>query len=77
MSLIGHRDQNALDVKVSDQPTAITHALAQLGRNSVPVYVFYGKGETSPRLLPQILRLSMIEELYKIEEVSKPVQEEK
>lgn len=46
------------------QDPLITHALAKLGRSSVPVYVFYGKSESAPRLLPQILRLSMIEELF-------------
>ncbi len=40
----------------------ITQALSKLGRSSVPVYAFYGKG-AAVKLLPQILTLSMIEDL--------------
>ncbi|MCK7597589.1 thioredoxin family protein [Microbulbifer sp. CAU 1566] len=48
----------------TDQDPAITAALAQLGRNSVPVYAWYAPGEKTPVLLPQILQLSMIEALF-------------
>lgn len=34
---------------------AITQELATLGRSGVPVYALYVQGETSPRLLPQVL----------------------
>ena len=34
---------------------AITQALTALGRSGVPVYALYAPGESSPRLLPQIL----------------------
>jgi thiol:disulfide interchange protein DsbD len=34
---------------------AITAALAGLGRSAVPVYALYVPGDTSPRLLPQVL----------------------
>ncbi len=42
----------------------ITQALAQLGRNSVPVYVYYAPGSNVPQLLPQILTLGDIRELF-------------
>lgn len=48
----------------TDQDPAITAALAELGRNSVPVYAWYAPGEKSPVLLPQILQASMIEALF-------------
>ncbi len=34
---------------------AITKALASLGRSGVPAYALYAPGETSPRLLPEVL----------------------
>lgn len=34
---------------------AITEALAALGRSGVPAYALYAPGETSPRLLPEVL----------------------
>jgi thiol:disulfide interchange protein DsbD len=34
---------------------AITQALTALGRSGVPTYVLYAPGETSPRLLPEVL----------------------
>ena len=34
---------------------AIGDALAGLGRSGVPAYVLYVPGETSPRLLPEVL----------------------
>ena len=34
---------------------AITETLAKLGRSGVPVYVLYVPGESSPRLLPEVL----------------------
>lgn len=42
----------------------ITQSLAALGRNSVPVYAWYPAGENNVVLLPQVLRESMIEELF-------------
>ncbi len=41
----------------------ITETLNKLGRNSVPVYAYYHRGSQTPVLLPQILTLSMIENL--------------
>jgi len=34
---------------------AITQALTALGRSGVPAYALYAPGETSPRLLPEVL----------------------
>ncbi|MBX3033801.1 MAG: thioredoxin family protein [Bdellovibrionaceae bacterium] len=42
----------------------ITKALAAFGRASVPLYVYYPAGGGEPRLLPQMLTMSMIEELF-------------
>lgn len=42
----------------------ITQALAALGRNSVPVYVYYAPGAKEPRILPQLLTSGSIEELF-------------
>jgi thiol:disulfide interchange protein DsbD len=44
----------------------ITMALSRLGRNSVPVYAYYPSGASEPKLLPQILTLSMIEDLSRL-----------
>ncbi|MDX9730201.1 MAG: thioredoxin family protein [Bdellovibrionales bacterium] len=38
----------------------ISNALAKLGRNSVPVYAFYRKGQTPPVLLPEILTMDIL-----------------
>ncbi len=37
------------------QDPAITQALAALGRDGVPVYALYTPGQSTPRLLPQVL----------------------
>ena len=42
----------------------ITESLAQLGRNSVPVYAWYAPGAKQAQLLPQILQSAMIEALF-------------
>lgn len=41
----------------------ITKALSDFGRNSVPLYVFYPRDGTSAQILPQLLTLSMIENI--------------
>lgn len=41
----------------------ITNALSKLERSSVPVYAFYPSDGAAPILLPQLLTMSMIEEL--------------
>lgn len=43
----------------------ITEALASFERNSVPLYVFYPPGRLEAEILPQILTLKMLEDLFK------------
>ena len=50
------------------QDPHITHALAKLGRNSVPVYVFYANQNSEPQILPQILTIDMIHKLNPLKE---------
>ena len=40
----------------------ITAALAQFGRNSVPLYVLYGPGGSEPQVLPEILTTGIVHE---------------
>ncbi len=42
------------------QDPRITEALSALGRNAVPVYALYLPGESSPRLLPEVLTPSLV-----------------
>ena len=42
------------------QDPRITVALAELGRNAVPVYAIYMPGEGAPRLLPEVLTPSLV-----------------
>lgn len=51
----------------TSQDPAITRALAELGRNSVPVYAWYPPGAGEPQLLPQILQQHMIAGLFDAE----------
>lgn len=46
------------------QDPVITEALAAFGRNSVPFYVFYPASGATPVVLPQILTVAMIEDLF-------------
>ena len=48
----------------TDQNPVITAALAEFGRASVPMYLFYSSQNQAPKILPQVLTISMIEELY-------------
>jgi thiol:disulfide interchange protein DsbD len=41
---------------------SITQALAALGRSGVPAYALYAPGETSPRLLPEVLTPGIVME---------------
>lgn len=42
----------------------ITAALAAFGRNSVPVYVYYPADGSQPKILPQILTLDILKNLF-------------
>jgi len=44
---------------------AITQALASLGRDSIPVYVYYSPGSNAPIIFPQIITSEMILERIK------------
>jgi thiol:disulfide interchange protein len=46
----------------TNEDAVITEALAAFGRNSVPLYVYYPKGGGEPRILPQTLTLTIVEE---------------
>jgi thiol:disulfide interchange protein DsbD len=50
------------------QDPVITKALAEFGRNSVPLYVYYPGDGSAARILPQILSMQMIRELYQPEQ---------
>jgi len=45
----------ALKADWTSRSDEITQALAEYGRNSVPLYVLYGSGEKQPIILPEIL----------------------
>jgi thiol:disulfide interchange protein DsbD len=49
------------------QNPEITQALADFDRNSVPLYVYYAADGSAPRVLPQILAWSTIEELFTVD----------
>jgi thiol:disulfide interchange protein/DsbC/DsbD-like thiol-disulfide interchange protein len=54
------RDVVLLKADWTRQDPRITATLAALGRNAVPVYALYVPGETSPRLLPEVLTPSLM-----------------
>jgi thiol:disulfide interchange protein DsbD len=53
-------DVVALKADWTRQDPRITAALAELGRNAVPVYALYLPGESAPRLLPEVLTPSLV-----------------
>lgn len=59
------QDNNVLIMRAdwTNQDPVITKALAEYNRNSVPVYLFYDKGAHA-QILPQILTIKMIENLF-------------
>ncbi len=59
------QDNNVLLMRAdwTNQDPKITAALAEFNRNSVPVYLFYDKGAKA-QILPQILTITMIENLF-------------
>jgi len=56
----GVRGVVALRADWTRQDPRITATLASLGRNAVPVYALYLPGESSPRLLPEVLTPSVV-----------------
>ncbi|WP_284500147.1 protein-disulfide reductase DsbD family protein [Microbulbifer litoralis] len=64
MALFAAHDVFLVRADWTSQDPEITRALAELGRNSVPVYAWYAPGATEPELLPQILQQQMIAALF-------------
>jgi thiol:disulfide interchange protein/DsbC/DsbD-like thiol-disulfide interchange protein len=60
VSAFAGRGIAALKADWTRQDPRITAALAELGRNAVPVYALYLPGEESPRLLPEVLTPSLM-----------------
>jgi thiol:disulfide interchange protein DsbD len=50
----------ALKADWTNHDPRITAALAELGRNALPVYAFYAPGAAQPKLLPEVLTASLI-----------------
>lgn len=48
----------------TDRNPVITQALAQYGRNSLPLYVYYKAGSQEPHLLPEILTPRIVKDLF-------------
>lgn len=55
MQAFAAKDFVLLKADWTREDPAITQELAALGRSGVPVYALYSPGESSPRLLPQVL----------------------
>ena len=63
----------ALRADWTRQDPRITAALAELGRNAVPVYALYIPGQIEPRLLPEVLTPALVlAELNKLPAVAAP-----
>ena len=57
----------ALQADWTNYDPRITAALAELGRNALPVYALYAPGEPKPRLLPEVLTASLVaDEILKL-----------
>ncbi|MBK8322400.1 MAG: thioredoxin family protein [Betaproteobacteria bacterium] len=50
----------ALKADWTNHDPRITAALAELGRNALPVYAVYAPGATQPKLLPEVLTASIV-----------------
>lgn len=46
----------------TNESAAITQALAQYGRNSIPLYVYYASESDEAKILPQLLTISIVKE---------------
>jgi thiol:disulfide interchange protein DsbD len=56
----------ALKADWTNHDPRITAALAELGRNALPVYALYAPGQAQPKLLPEVLTASLV-----VDEVSR------
>lgn len=61
------KEHNVYLVKAdwTNQNPVITAALAEFKRNSVPLYLYYAPGKTTAEVLPQILTINLIRDLFK------------
>jgi thiol:disulfide interchange protein DsbD len=50
----------ALKADWTNHDPRITAALAELGRNALPVYALYAPGQAQPKLLPEVLTVSLV-----------------
>ncbi len=50
----------ALKADWTNHDPRITAALAELGRNALPVYALYAPGQPQPKLLPEVLTASLV-----------------
>jgi DsbC/DsbD-like thiol-disulfide interchange protein/cytochrome c biogenesis protein CcdA len=59
-------DNNVLRIRAdwTRYDPEITAALAAFGRNSIPVYIYYPPDGSMPKMLPQVLTIDMIRELF-------------
>lgn len=69
MELFQSHDVLLVRADWTERDPEITGALAELGRNSVPVYAWYPPGAEKPELLPQILQERMIAALFSGENI--------
>ena len=63
---LAERGVVALKADWTNNDPRITEALAQLGRNALPVYALYAPGQAQPTLLPEVLTASLV-----VNEISK------
>jgi thiol:disulfide interchange protein DsbD len=63
---LAERGVVALKADWTNHDPRITAALAELGRNALPVYALYAPGQSQPKLLPEVLTASLV-----VEEISR------
>ena len=57
---LAERGVVALKADWTNHDPRITAALAELGRNALPVYALYAPGQAQPKLLPEVLTASLV-----------------
>jgi len=57
---LSERGVVALKADWTNHDPRITAALAELGRNALPVYALYAPGQARPLLLPEVLTASLV-----------------
>jgi thiol:disulfide interchange protein/DsbC/DsbD-like thiol-disulfide interchange protein len=64
--ILADRGVVSLKADWTNHDPRITAALAELGRNALPVYALYAPGQAQPKLLPEVLTASLV-----VEEISR------